>query len=129
MITKEMIDVELSTGLNFVCSSCEHWHNAKGKNAIIQCGQQCGGPSVGLSFPKYKGPFENVLSEYCFICGKKADGAIHMKDGLLGFCKNIGPNKETCFDKMKKILLYHKKHVNVVAKEVIVNKIDNHLDV
>jgi hypothetical protein len=126
MITKDMIDLEISTGLNFVCSSCEHWHNAKGKGIIVQCGQQCGGPSVGLGFPKYKGPFENVLSEYCFICGRNADGSVKIGDRLLGFCKNVGPNKETCLDKIKRIVLGSN---NVIVKEIVVNKIDKSLDV
>jgi hypothetical protein len=122
MITKEMIDVELSTGLCFVCSSCEYWHNSKGKEHILMCGHdRCGGPMVGRGFPEYKGPYENKLSEYCFICGKDADGSIKIGGRLLGFCKNVGPNNETCFDKMKKMLSGNK----VIAKEIVVNKIDS----
>jgi len=115
MITKYMIDVELSTGLSFVCASCEHWHNAKSKkHKTVECGQNCGGPLVGMGFPKYKGPFENSLSKYCFICGRDSCASIEINNRFIGVCNNVGTEGKTCIDKLYSIL--SRKKVTVIER-------------
>lgn len=118
MITKEQIEVEMRTGLSFVCSACEHWHEARDRGLDVACNKKCGGPMSGKGFPEYKGPYASSLSEYCFICGKKADASFNIENRLLGVCKTKGPSG-TCLDVLKQIL----QRSNIVVKEVIVPKL------
>ena len=96
MVTKEMADREISTGLSAVCSWCEHWHNNKERNGEAACGQDCGGPQKGIVFPEYKGPWKGNLARICFICGEEPGAMAEINGrGMLGVCsKHIGHMKK-----------------------------------
>lgn len=60
---------------SFICSMCKLLHAGK-KEAHeqdwhrVKCaGPGCAGPLAGHSFPKYKGPLEGMLHQFCFWCG------------------------------------------------------------
>jgi len=117
MITAQKVMAELATGLSAVCAWCEHWHNAKDRGVEAMCGQlQCGGPSVGKGFPSYKGIMENRLNSFCFICNNDAEAGVEIDGRMIGVCNTMGPNGETCMDKLKKILARQK----IIARENVV---------
>lgn len=96
MVTKEMAEREMSTGLSAVCAWCEHWHNNKDRNHEVVCGQSCGGPKRGMAFPKYKGPWEGSLVRLCFVCGDEPDAMAEIKgQGMVGVCSfHVGHMKK-----------------------------------
>lgn len=76
-------------GLAFICSMCVHMATAadKGFDACDEGG--CGGPHLGLTFPKYKGPLESAKFTYCFRCGEIADQRMEVDSrGSLGICQS-----------------------------------------
>jgi len=110
--------------LNFVCSWCEHLHNAVDRSSgenISVCGEKCGGPLAGKAFPEYKGPLGGNLSGACFLCGGEPTASVSIGGGMLGICESMGPYGEKCIDKLKKIL--EKKMV--IVKEHVVPLLDN----
>jgi hypothetical protein len=90
MIDQKAVQLEMATGLGFVCALCTHYHEAKSQGRK-DCGQkECGGPSVGKLFPMYQGELpREALARHCYRCGDPADGgALGRGDGrALGFCK------------------------------------------
>lgn len=90
MLNAEQVKREIETGLSAVCAWCNRYWEAKDRmgGAAFQCGVHgCGGPSVGMAFPKYTGPRPNKAT-YCFVCGGDPAGAVefHRTGGMLGFC-------------------------------------------
>lgn len=118
MIDGKLAQKEISTGLAAVCAWCEHYHNGK-RNGMVGCGKEdeCGGPLARRMFPLYKGPMENMLSSFCYICGGEPSGGIMIGSKVLGICDKMGPNGQTCMDKFKLILDGQR---NVVVKEHVV---------
>jgi hypothetical protein len=117
MITEHMAKIEIDTGLSAVCAWCEHWHNGKGRRGMASCDVAgCGGPSVMRSFPMYTGPRYSDLHSFCFICGKEAEACVEMNGRMLGVCNRMGPENETCMDKLRNML----KRRRVIAKETVV---------
>lgn len=88
MLTTEIAKKEMDTGLCAVCAWCEHYYNAKDKYQTFNCGKgDCGGPSRGRVFPRYKGPMKNKMATFCFICGSDSDAAFDINNnGFLGVC-------------------------------------------
>ena len=123
MITAKKVMKELESGLTAVCAWCEYYHNAK-ENGAPSCGiAGCGGPAVGKGFPKYKGIMENTLHTFCFICGRDADAGVEIMGSMLGVCNNKGVDRETCVEKLRKIL--SRQPVNVREHVVaVVGKTD-----
>jgi hypothetical protein len=77
---------------------------------------KCGGPASGRGFPAYKGPMQDHLNTFCFICGKDASAGVEIGGRVLGACHNMGPNGQTCVDKLKLIL----ERQRVIVKEFVV---------
>lgn len=120
MIKADMAAKEMETGLNAICSWCEHWHEANNRRTEgeeVDCGKSCGGPAMGRGFPMYKGPLHGYLDRLCFICGKGATSGVQIGGRLIGVCNRMGPKKETCLDKLRNILA---RTGQVVAKEIVV---------
>lgn len=118
MIDEKVAQAEIEVGLSAVCAWCEHFHNGR-RDGMVSCGKNCGGPSVGMSFPEYKGPMDGRFATFCFICGKEADSAIEIGGRMVGVCNRKGPGGETCFDKFK-ILIQRIPNRKVVVKERVV---------
>jgi len=117
MITREMAEKEMMTGLSAVCSYCEHWYDAKDRGDITSCGKRCGGPASMMGFPEYKGHMKDKLNTFCFICGKEADAAVEIKGRMIGVCNNVNTDGKTCMEKLRQILDRVK---NVVVRERVV---------
>lgn len=90
-----MIDVEkakkaMASGLAATCAWCEHfweWTDRQ-KNTSGCMKEGCGGPSVHMAFPKYKGPW-SPREKYCFLCGKEADAVADIDgNGMIGVCEH-----------------------------------------
>jgi hypothetical protein len=125
MIKAERAAREMSTGLNFVCAWCEHWHRAMDIGSTIGCGKDCGGPASGKGFPLYKGPFKGRLNNYCFICGMEATSGVDIGGRMIGVCNRIGPSRKTCLDKLRDILSGKK---GIIVKEIVVPVMERQYD-
>jgi hypothetical protein len=73
--------------LSFICRMCEHMAEAYALGQL-SCGKSdCGGLSVGKSFPLYKGPLSTVLTNYCFRCGDDSANLLRPHNGrAVGVC-------------------------------------------
>lgn len=72
MITPEEVYKSIVSGMNVVCSFCEHYYEARDKfGEGSDCGvTKCGGPMVGRNFPEYKGPLDrSKFKSICLCCG------------------------------------------------------------
>lgn len=117
MIDAKIAERDIATGLSAICAYCENWHDAKERGDKVKCHEDCGGPATGRGFPKYKGPLEGHLAKVCFICGCSATAGVEIGGRMIGVCDRMGPHKETCMDKLKRILT----RAGVVAvKETVV---------
>lgn len=74
-------------GLAYICTMCEHMSNSVDKK-LTDCGHSsCSGPSVGKTFPDYKGPLSQILCEYCFRCGDPSEKILELDSAhRLGVC-------------------------------------------
>lgn len=118
MITAEMAERLIDTGLNAVCAWCEHYHDALDRpgGGMVSCGKDCGGPAMGRAFPRYKGPMEGYLYAFCLICGKSSDATLDIGGRSLGICNRQCSDGATCMEKIKGVLARKK----VVVKERVV---------
>ena len=87
-----IIPVLVRNGLSFICANCENfwWSYEKklDKCRVHYIGDRCGGPLVGMAFPKYKGPLIAAMSSFCFVCGNAAELSVSIgKVKCLGVCK------------------------------------------
>jgi tRNA G26 N,N-dimethylase Trm1 len=90
MIDTRAVQEAMKSGMAFVCAMCDHFHHAQSIAPGSGCGQECGGPTRRMLFPKYKGPMgEDALVSHCLRCGEPADaGAVgHVTGRKLGFCE------------------------------------------
>lgn len=118
MITSDMAQKEIETGLAAVCAWCEHYHSGR-RNGVISCNKiECGGPRVGRSYPEYKGVMKDRMASFCFICGKDAEAGVLLEGRLIGVCKNMGPGHKTCYDRFEEML--RRPDRDVVVNEVVV---------
>lgn len=118
MITAEMAEKEIVTGLSAVCAWCEHWHEAKRRGEVSACGKPCGGPASGMVFPMYRGPMSGRLGEMCFICGGEASAGLQWKGGFIGVCKKFEPGGKNHLDMFMELISAPSQ--KVVAKEITV---------
>ncbi len=116
MIDDALAKAEIEQGLAAVCAYCERYHNSQ-RGDEVMCGQLCGGPEKRKAFPQYKGPLEGNISVICYLCGNEADTMVNIGGKMLGVCRRMGPNNQTCLDKFKLSLQGVK---NIVVKEHIV---------
>jgi len=88
MLDDLKVDQAMRSGLAAICAWCEHYWEDSGKRPVNHsgCVQDCGGPLVHGSFPRYKGPW-SPKHKFCFICGKMADAAVDIGGkGMIGVC-------------------------------------------
>lgn len=123
MINSDDARMFSDSGMSFICSWCEHLHNASDRGGEISCGKKCGGPAVRRSFPLYKGPLERCLDKFCFLCGGNPTAIVSIGDGVVGVCNRKGPNGLTHVDILKKII--EMDGSNIAVREVVVPKIGN----
>ena len=91
----------MSLGFAFPCSFCTRMKRVVGKEAPFCTEEECGGPFLGRSFPRYHGPLtRTTIATHCFRCGDKASEAIVAKDeGYVGVCKkHLNSTIETSSD-------------------------------
>lgn len=105
----------VKSGLAAVCAWCEHYWEATDQRPSNHSGciiKKCGGPSVHMAFPEYKGPW-NPKEKYCFLCGKSADAIVDISGkGAIGVCDDH-------VSRLKEILSSNGKAVVIQDKQVL----------
>jgi len=104
MLDKERILRAKVEGICFICRLCELWYMGEDRELKDDFGRKrcaatngCGSPLAGKSFHEYRGPLNNRLERYCFMCG--ADSTVILQPKVAN-SKRIGCC-ERCVDKMK----------------------------
>lgn len=70
-----------------VCRLCEHLAEARDAGRDT-CGQDCGGPMKGKTFPRYKGPLTpGYIASHCFICGDLTPITVGLHGKMIGVCE------------------------------------------
>lgn len=74
MITPEKVLWAMAQNIGFTCAMCDHfWWGVErdaGGCKSKAMGTGCAGPLGGKDFPEYAGALKDVLSDWCFVCGK-----------------------------------------------------------
>ncbi len=99
MASADQIRKAMAKGIGFACATCDNfgWGVQHGLPACKANSENkfCAGPMGGGAFPEYSGPLKNVLTKYCFVCGRQACAAAEVKplpgstvkSGMVGVCE------------------------------------------
>jgi hypothetical protein len=89
VVDKAKVSALMARGYGFECAMCRHMWSAEDRGDDA-CGQDCGGPFVGKSFPAYAGPLSReYMAKCCFMCGnpKLKHVVATADDGRVGVCE------------------------------------------